>query len=122
MFFLIILEIHDRGGEIVEDVLTSGLSAKLMCYLRLRVLADPNNGNQKDPCVSSESKYVSGTSACRGRKDNAGKLSNVFEGSRFDAPRMAHEDSLVDVSLDREQSIIGTHPSLFNKFTYSLDP
>lgn len=91
-----------------------------MRYLRLRVLVDPNNANQKDPNVSSESKHASGTSACKSRKENVSKSSNVFEGSRFDAPRITHEDLLVDVSLDREQSNIGTHHHFFNKISYFL--
>jgi hypothetical protein len=50
------------GGQVVEDVLTSGLSAKLMRYLRVRVLGETST-SQKDATHLTESKHASG-SAC----------------------------------------------------------
>jgi DDB1- and CUL4-associated factor 1 len=53
----------------VEDVLTSGLSAKLMRYLRLRVLGE-TSGSQKDSSHLSENKHSSGNTSVRGRDDS----------------------------------------------------
>ena len=46
---------HFSGGPLVEDVLTSGISAKLMRYLRVRVLSD-TGPNQKDGNPSVDNK------------------------------------------------------------------
>ncbi|KAL6535634.1 hypothetical protein OROMI_027008 [Orobanche minor] len=45
------------GGQLVEDVLTSGTSAKLMRYLRVRVM-DETNVNQKDGDSKNASNIV----------------------------------------------------------------
>ncbi|KAK6137162.1 hypothetical protein DH2020_029087 [Rehmannia glutinosa] len=42
------------GGQLVEDVLTSGLSAKLMRYLRVRVLGDTNIQKDGNPLIDNK--------------------------------------------------------------------
>ncbi|OWM77237.1 hypothetical protein CDL15_Pgr028874 [Punica granatum] len=57
----------DGDGPLVEDVLTCGLSAKLMPYLRLRVLGD---SSQKDTSHLVDSKNATS----RGRDENRGRI------------------------------------------------
>lgn len=67
------------GGQLVEDVLTSGISAKLMRYLRIRVLGDINT-NQKDgnPLIASNM-------ACpKAKEEGKSRLRLVMESSHLD--------------------------------------
>ncbi|XP_031373867.1 DDB1- and CUL4-associated factor homolog 1-like isoform X1 [Punica granatum] len=57
----------DGDGPLVEDVLTCGLSSKLMRYLRIRVLGD---SSQKDTSHLVDSKNATS----RGRDENRGRI------------------------------------------------
>ncbi|CAA0831916.1 DDB1- and CUL4-associated factor homolog 1 [Striga hermonthica] len=74
------------GGQLVEDVLTSGLSAKLMRYLRFRVLGDPN-ANQKDGNPLGDNKNASNTAIpTKLKEEGRVRLRLVAETSEFDVP------------------------------------
>lgn len=90
------------GGQIVEDVLTSGLSAKLMRYLRLRVLGE-TSGSQKDSSHLSENKHSSGNTSVRGRDDSRGRFRQLLESSHVDDTRMIEEGSFDDQAPERGQ-------------------
>lgn len=72
------------GGQIVEDVLASGLSAKLIRYLRIRSLGEPN---RKDANHSIERKLASATSV-RGKEEVRNRFRHVSENFQLDAPRI----------------------------------
>jgi DDB1- and CUL4-associated factor 1 len=65
---------------VVEGVLTMGVSAKLMRFLRMRVLEDPSS-SQKDANHPIDTKYS------RGRDDNRGKSRLAQDSSRLDGSR-----------------------------------
>ncbi|XP_027354388.1 DDB1- and CUL4-associated factor homolog 1 isoform X2 [Abrus precatorius] len=88
------------GGQVVEDVLTSGLSAKLMRYLRLRVLGETNS-SQKDVTHITESRHATGNTSGRGRDDGRGRFRQLLESSHLDDTRMIDERPLDDVTLER---------------------
>ncbi|KAK7410307.1 hypothetical protein VNO78_00997 [Psophocarpus tetragonolobus] len=96
------------GGQIVEDVLTSGLSAKLMRYLRLRVLGE-TIGNQKDVTLITENRHTSANASGRGREDGRGRFRQLLESNHLDDTRMIDERSIDDVTLERlpDRSISG---------------
>ncbi|KAL9313352.1 hypothetical protein ACSQ67_018804 [Phaseolus vulgaris] len=96
------------GGQIVEDVLTSGLSAKLMRYLRLRVLGETSS-NQKDVTHITESRHASANTSGRGRDDGRGRFRQILEPNHLDDTRIIDERSLDDVILERgpDRSISG---------------
>lgn len=73
------------GGQLVEDVLTMGVSAKLMRFLRIRVLGDASS-SQKDANHPQDAKHP------RGRDDNRGKTQSRLaqDGSRSDGPRLGY--------------------------------
>lgn len=90
------------GGPIVEDVLTSRLSAKLMRYLRVRVLGEMST-SQKDSGHLTESKNVSGAICIRGRDEIRIKARQVLETTHLDDSRITDEKSLDDQSVERDQ-------------------
>ncbi|KAK4746979.1 hypothetical protein SAY87_026016 [Trapa incisa] len=65
------------GCSLLEDVLTCGLPAKLMHYLRIRVLGD---ASQKDTGHLVESKNIS----TRGRDENRGRFRQLVTHSNLD--------------------------------------
>lgn len=67
----------------MEDVLTSGISAKLMRYLRIRVLGD-TSANQKDgnPSIDSKSAPIMFPKL---KEEGRGRLRLVTEASHMDA-------------------------------------
>ncbi|KAI5656747.1 hypothetical protein M9H77_25540 [Catharanthus roseus] len=95
------------GGQVVEDVLTSGLSAKLMRYLRVRVLGEIG-ASQKDSTSQTESKSFQITSSMRNREEVRGRLRQATENSHFDVPR-AVETGVSDNQLsdrDHERDMV----------------
>ncbi|XP_057422725.1 DDB1- and CUL4-associated factor homolog 1-like [Lotus japonicus] len=88
------------GGQVVEDVLTSGLSAKLMHYLRLRVLGETSTCC-KDTNLLTESRHTSGSTSMRGRDDGRSRFRLVLESSHYDDTSMNDERSLDDRILER---------------------
>ncbi|CAN1162552.1 DDB1- and CUL4-associated factor homolog 1 [Linum perenne] len=81
------------GGQVVEDVLTSGLSAKLMRFLRIRILGEPST-SQKDSSYSIEGKNAN-ASTC-----NRGRARQVLEATH-DNLKVMDERSLDHLSVDR---------------------
>ncbi|KAB1204516.1 hypothetical protein CJ030_MR8G021832 [Morella rubra] len=91
------------GVQVVEDVLTSGLSAKLMRYLRVRVLGEAST-SQKDATHLTEGKIASGASCTRGsRDDGRSRVRQALETSYLEDLRIADERSLDDHGVERDQ-------------------
>ncbi|MBA0585031.1 DDB1- and CUL4-associated factor homolog 1 [Gossypium raimondii] len=90
------------GGQVVEDVLTSGLSAKLMRYLRVRVLGE-STACQNDAFHLSESKSLSGAASFRSRDEGRGRVRQVLETTHIDDPRLIDEKPLDDHCPERDQ-------------------
>lgn len=106
-FFLIIIFLYDfSGSQVVEDVLTPGLPAKLMRYLRIRILGETNI-TQRDPV---ESKTAS--TSIRTREECRGRLRQVPESSYLDVPVLSEDgfrdDQVMDRDRDRDR-IISRH-------------
>ncbi|XP_057799163.1 DDB1- and CUL4-associated factor homolog 1 isoform X2 [Salvia miltiorrhiza] len=99
------------GGQLVEDVLTSGISAKLMRYLRVRVLGDTST-NQKDGNPSIDNKSAQTITFPKMKEDGRGRLRIAIEASHVDADtsRISEKDHDRDAALlddparDRERS------------------
>ncbi|KAL3650987.1 hypothetical protein CASFOL_007390 [Castilleja foliolosa] len=87
------------GGQLVEDVLISGLSAKLMRFLRIRVLGDTNI-NQKDGNPVSDNKSVSNLFP-KSKEEGRGRLRQVTETSHVDRDRDSASLDDPDRDLDR---------------------
>lgn len=85
----------------MEDVLTSGLSAKLMRYLRIRALGEASL-NQKDAQYSAESKNASSANCVRGREDSRSRFRQLSETSHLDAPKIMEEGSLDDQTAEQD--------------------
>ncbi|KAG6706329.1 hypothetical protein I3842_07G218400 [Carya illinoinensis] len=90
------------GGHVVEDVLTSGLSAKLMRYLRVRVLGEMST-SQKDAAHLTNGKIASSATCIRGRDEGKIRVRQAPETTYLDGSRIADERSLDDQSLERDQ-------------------
>lgn len=86
----------------MEDVLTSGLSAKLMRYLRVRVLGETSI-SQKDSSHLTETKNTSGALCIRGRDEGRGRVRQVLDTTHFDDLRITSERSLDDQSVEGNQ-------------------
>jgi len=69
------------GGQLVEDVLNMGVSAKLMRFLCVRVLGDASS-SQKDSNHPQDTKHP------RGRDDSRGKSRLAQDVSRLDGTRV----------------------------------
>ncbi|KAG9440226.1 hypothetical protein H6P81_020391 [Aristolochia fimbriata] len=82
------------GGKVVEDVLTSGLSAKLMRYLRTRVLGEGSTA-QKDNSYMVESKYASGTTGVRSREESRSRYRQALESTHVDS-QQGRDEALLD--------------------------
>ncbi|CAL1412276.1 unnamed protein product [Linum trigynum] len=80
------------GGQVVEDVLTSGLSRKLMCFLRNRILGECST-SQKDSSHLIEGKNATSATGNRGR------VRQVLEATH-DNVKAIDESSLEDQSVD----------------------
>eukprot|EP01018_Ginkgo_biloba_P013118 Gb_32239 [translate_table: standard] len=89
------------GGPVVEDVLTSGLSAKLMCFLRIRVLGE-SNPSQKDTTLAVESRHPLGTASVRAREENKGRTRHVADISRLDIFRLGDESVAEDQNVEKD--------------------
>ncbi|ONM15662.1 DDB1- and CUL4-associated factor homolog 1 [Zea mays] len=71
------------SGQLIEDVLTLGVSAKLMRYLRIRVLGDASS-SQRDANHPQDTKHPWGGDDSRGKS----RLSQ--DGSRLDGTRVGY--------------------------------
>lgn len=90
-----------RGGQVVEDVLTSGLASKLMRYLRVNVLGEVN-GNQKDVCPSTDKSLSLGNSF-RTREEGRPRVRQLLETSHADDFRIKEERLHDGQHLERDQ-------------------
>ncbi|XP_074276417.1 DDB1- and CUL4-associated factor homolog 1 [Silene latifolia] len=94
------------GSQVVEDVLTSGLSAKLMRYLRNRVLGETSI-TQKDPCHVVETKNVS-IGGGRSRDESRARFRPTLDTASLDDSRTLEDGGLEDLSnggLDTEADL-----------------
>ncbi|KAJ6803246.1 DDB1- and CUL4-associated factor-like protein 1 [Iris pallida] len=89
------------GTQVVEDILTSGLSAKLMRYLRTRILGE-SNANQKDACFLVDNKHATPASSMRSREESRGRSRQVLDSSRLDGLRPVNEGLLGDLSAEKD--------------------
>ncbi|KAL3818395.1 hypothetical protein ACJIZ3_004300 [Penstemon smallii] len=102
------------GGLPVEDVLISGLPAKLMRYLRIRVLGETST-SQRDDNSLFENKIASTMSCPKTREEGRGRSRQVTESSHLDADvlrihpgerdRDRDPSSLDDLDRDRESCV-----------------
>lgn len=79
----------------VEDVLTLGVSAKLMRFLRIRVLGDASS-SQRDANHPQDTKYP------RGRDDSRGKSRLAQDGSRLDGTRVGYGILLTNPTAEKD--------------------
>jgi len=93
---------HVSRGQIVEDVLTSGLSAKLMHYLRVRVLKEPSTSR----IHTTETKHVSLKTKEEGRS-RVRKIVDTVEGDHVLETDSGREMGQTDVQPDGEFEIDG---------------
>ncbi|CAI9771660.1 unnamed protein product [Fraxinus pennsylvanica] len=91
------------GGQIVEDMLTSGLSAKLMRYLRIRVLGETSTG-QKDANSLIEHRNASSMSCAKSREEGRGRLRQVAGSSHMDVLRVQDDGPLDGTDRDHVRS------------------
>ncbi|CAB79834.1 putative protein [Arabidopsis thaliana] len=98
---LLALSLASRG-QIVEDVLTSGLSAKLMHYLRVRVLKEPSTSR----IHTTETKHVSLKTKEEGRS-RVRKIVDTVEGDHVLETDSGREMGQTDVQPDGEFEIDG---------------
>ena len=83
----------------MEDVFTARLSAKLMRFLRIRVLGDVS---QKDGNHLIEAKNASSASGIKVRDESRARVRQVMETSHLDDSRTADERSVEDQVFDRD--------------------
>ncbi|KAG9443968.1 hypothetical protein H6P81_015308 [Aristolochia fimbriata] len=104
------------GGKVVEDVLTSGLSAKLMRYLRTRALGEASM-TQKDTSYMMESRCASGATGIRSREDSRGRCRQALDheallddqGAKMDHNRAAVNFHCFDADISAEEvEVFGT--------------
>ncbi|CAN4128261.1 unnamed protein product [Withania somnifera] len=95
------------GGQVVEDVLTSGLPAKLMRYLRIRILGETTT-SQRDAASLLDGKVSSTCPGVRAREECRSRFRQVAESSHLDIPRVVedgfHGDQVMDKDRDRSAS------------------
>ncbi|CAL9227562.1 unnamed protein product [Arabidopsis halleri] len=101
---LLALSLASRG-QIVEDVLTSGLSAKLMHYLRVRVIGEPST-SRRDALHTTETKHVSLKTKEEGRS-RVRKVVDTVEGDHVFEMDSGREMGQTDVQSDGEFEIDG---------------
>lgn len=103
----IICSIDGSGGQVVEDVLTSGLPAKVMRYLRIRILGETTT-SQRDATALVDGKASSTGTGVRAREECRTRLRQVAESSHLDSTRVAedgfHGDQVMDKDRDRSAS------------------
>ncbi|KAH9322089.1 hypothetical protein KI387_016728 [Taxus chinensis] len=89
------------NSPVVEDVLTSGLAAKLMRFLRMRVFGE-TNPSQKDTTLAPESRQAIGSTSIRVRDDCKSRLRHVTDISRLDFVRLGEETISEEQNADKD--------------------
>lgn len=84
----------------MEDVLTSGLSAKLMRYLRTRVLGETTT-SQKDASYLADKNAASATGT-KGREESRGRFRHAMEATHVTDLRIIEDGSLDDQGVERD--------------------
>ncbi|XP_057873117.2 DDB1- and CUL4-associated factor homolog 1 isoform X2 [Cryptomeria japonica] len=97
---LLALALHGNG-PVVEDVLTSGLAAKLMHFLRMRVFGEMN-ASQKDVTSVPENRQSVGGNSGRLRDDGKSRLRHVADISRLDFVRLSEETISEEQIADKD--------------------
>ncbi|KAL0698168.1 hypothetical protein Bca4012_054290 [Brassica carinata] len=92
-------------GQLVEDVLTSGLSAKLMHYLRVRVIGEAST-SRRDALHTTEAKHVSLKTKEEGRS-RVRRVVDTVEGDHVLEADSAREMGQSDVLSEGESEIDG---------------
>ncbi|WZZ09697.1 hypothetical protein YC2023_095618 [Brassica napus] len=80
-------------GQLVEDVLTSGLSAKLMHYLRVRVIGEAST-SRRDALHTTEAKHVS----LKTKEDGRSRVRRVVD--------TAEGDHVLEADAGRETDVL----------------
>ncbi|XP_024004362.1 DDB1- and CUL4-associated factor homolog 1 isoform X1 [Eutrema salsugineum] len=101
---LLALSLVSRG-QLVEDVLSSGLSAKLMHYLRVRVIGEAST-SRRDAIHTSEAKHVSVKTKEEGRS-RVRKVVNTVEGEHVLEMDSGREMGQSDVRSEDELEFEG---------------
>lgn len=109
------------GGQVVEDVLTSGLSTKLMRYLRIRFLGETII-SQKDANYSTDCKNASAVTSTRGREEFRGRSRQVSDPYHLDAPRIVEEGPLDDQAVERDRDRISRQACPDDRWVDGGDP
>ncbi|KNA05955.1 hypothetical protein SOVF_185550 [Spinacia oleracea] len=89
------------GSQVVEDVLTSGLSAKLMRCLRNRVLGETSI-SQKDTTHVLDSKSASLGGGGIGRDESRARLRPSLEAASLDDSRIQEDGGSADLVGERD--------------------
>uniref|UniRef100_M4D199 LisH domain-containing protein n=1 Tax=Brassica campestris TaxID=3711 RepID=M4D199_BRACM len=89
-------------GQLVEDVLTSGLSAKLMHYLRVRVIGEAST-SRRDALHTTEAKHVS----LKTKEDGRSRVRRVVDTVEGDHVLEADAGRETDVLSEGELEIDG---------------
>ncbi|GAB2276066.1 hypothetical protein Dimus_010807 [Dionaea muscipula] len=92
------------GGQVVEDVLNSGVSAKLMRYLRTQVLGDVS-AKQKDGTHFPESKSTSVSG--RSRDESRNRIRQILDAAPLDDSKLAGNGGIVDPTENDHGRSIG---------------
>ncbi|KAF0895598.1 hypothetical protein E2562_013907 [Oryza meyeriana var. granulata] len=106
------------GGQLVEDVLTMGVSAKLMHFLRIRVHGDVASA-QKDSNLPLDTKHP------RSRDENRSKSRLVQDSSRLDGMRSGDgvsTDPTSEKDCDRVMGMWHAHGERWIDDAASLQP
>ncbi|KAJ4826144.1 hypothetical protein Tsubulata_030551 [Turnera subulata] len=88
------------GGHVVEDVLTSGLSAKLMRFLRIRILGEIS-ASQKDASYVMENKTASSATGIKVREESRSRTRQVPETINENCNTWITDETSVADSDDR---------------------
>ncbi|XP_010526286.1 PREDICTED: DDB1- and CUL4-associated factor homolog 1-like [Tarenaya hassleriana] len=85
------------GGQLVEDALTSGLSAKLMHYLRVRVIGETST-NRKEALHSKDPKHIS----LKEKEEARSRVRKLVDTAQVDAARVLDDRNSNDHAAERD--------------------
>ncbi|XP_042461154.1 DDB1- and CUL4-associated factor homolog 1-like [Zingiber officinale] len=89
------------GGPIVEDILTSGLSAKFMRYLRTQVLGDAYPGQKNVTYPAESTRHGSVSTHVRGREENRLR-SRECSDPCLEVPRVSDQGMSDDLYVNQD--------------------
>ncbi|CAL9174091.1 unnamed protein product [Musa hybrid cultivar] len=88
------------SSQVVEDMLTSGLSAKLMRYLRTQMFGDSSSG-QRDVTSLVEAKRPSASSSTKDREETRGRSCQVSGVAHLESSRIGDQRLSGDPTADK---------------------